>query len=590
MSSPEQTIRPDLATQLGTVVNESLILAAEASGLRAALGLRSDVRALTSSLRGRLVVASESGQHAAEIIAGLVGRPGLAATLALLPRVHTTYRFATNPSLTLTSDGAELAVPLQDDGSPVDPSDLHARPEALLQLDVALPAPVLSWVSIVHLPDLNRFGLPVDPWPSLTDFTTFAYVKTAAAPLSAAEVAFLHQAGARVRRAVLLVTEPAQFPGWAEVAQINETLLGAGAEHDAAWSVLVLPDENPDASRGKLMGWLGGGSLSKGPVRETLALVRNTMDGMLLTTGTDQRVMDTAADEMRQAEAAAATAMHAAMTWLPRLGFELSRLRADTTERVSQALVQLEQKHDQWIQKDVGGVREVLPHVLLAELHQLSDAVDGEMCARLESVAHNFVGDRFAELLHGGVWRNLAPSDVGVRLVDVSQVHLDGRTELFANMGHFNSGRQSLTMLSSVASVLAVPVALVGGVIGLGFWRLGRQSRHDGQARIQAARWLKVQVAEAGRVLRHRIDHTLNEAQLALNLAIREHHDRSSAETRSQVEAARCHLAVAEAVSRSHADEIEIQTSRARHLAERCAQLEEVLALPEDMSRMEEPR
>jgi hypothetical protein len=590
MSSPEHVIRRDLAVQLGPVVNEALMLAGETSGLSTALHLRSDVKALTSSLLGRLVVASESGQQAAETIVGLVGRPGLAATLARLPRVRTTYRFATNSSLTLTSDSTDLTVPLRDDGSPVAPSDLRASSQALLQLEVALPAPVLSWVSIVHLADLNRPGVPVDPWASLTDVTSFAYIKRAAAPLSAAEVAFLHQAGARVRRAVLLLTDAGELLGWADAAQVDQTLLGVGLNDNAAWSVKVLPDEDPDAVRGGLMGWLGAGCLPKGPLRETLALVRTTAAAVLATTATDQRVTDTATDEMRQAEAATAAAMHAAMTWLPRLGFELSRLRADMTERASRTLLQLEQKHDQAIQSDVGGVSEVLPRVLLAELHQLSAAVDDEMCARLESVAHSLLGDRFAELLPGGVRRSLAPSDVGVRLVDVSQVHLDGRTEMFANLGQFNSGRQSLTLLSSVASVMAVPVALVGGVIGLGFLRVGRQSRQDGQARVQATRWLKVQVAEAGRVLRHRIDHTLNEAQLAFNLAVREHHDRSSAETRARVEGARCQLAEAEAVGRNLADEIEARASRARHLAERCMHLEEVLALPDDLSHMEVQR
>ncbi len=591
MSSTEQVIRPDLGTQLGPVVNEALMLAGETSGLATAVDLRSDVRALTSSLLGRLVVASESGQHAVETIAALVGRPGLVATLARLPRVHTTYRFAANPTLTLTSDSTDLTVPLRDDGSPVAPSDLDASSSrALLQLEVAVPAPVLSWVSIVHLPDLNRSGATVDPWASLTDVTSFAYVKRAVAPLSAAEVAFLHQAGARVRRAVLLVTEAGQSPSWVDAAQVDQTLLGSGMDDNATWSVKVLPDEDPDAVRDGLMGWLGAGCMPKGPVRETLALVRTTAAAVLATTVANQGTTEAATDEMRQAEAATAEAIHAAMTWLPRLGFELSRLRADMTERASRTMVQLEQKHDQAIQQDVAGVSEVLPQLLIADLHQLSAAVDAEMCARLESVAHSFLGDRFSELLPGGVRRNLAPSHVRMRLVDVSQAHLDGRTEMFANMGQFNSGRQSLTMLSSVASVMAVPVALVGGVIGLGFLRVGRQTRQDGQARVQATRWLKVQVAEAGRVLRHRIDHTLNEAQLALNLAVREYHDRSTTETRVQVEAARTQLAEAEEAARSLADEIETRTSRARHLAERCMHLEEVLALPDDPSHLEVQR
>lgn len=571
-----------LPAVLGPLVKESLSVAVEGLGLAAALELRSEMRALLSPQVGRLVVVGESAERSLEAIAAVLGVPRLASTMLRLPRVHTTYRCENTARIVLTTTEGEHLVPLSEDGVADEESLLASTPGRPLQLDVSLPSAVLSWVSVVHLPNLHQSGAALDPWLSLTPTTSLAYVSSSRAPLSATEVAFLEGAMSRVLRSIVLVTGTEANPAWAEVFEVNEALLHVASSSDELISMLVLGDENAEQARDRLMGWLGATRASTGPVREMIGLISGIAASVGAAAGVEQSpvLSGAAAVAVNDAQAQAIEATQGATTWLPRLGFEFTRLRADMTERASQALVGLEQRYDQWIQRDGVAATEVLPFHLFNELQLVQASVDDELTRRLDTVAERFLGDRQRDLFPGGIRRSIAPSDVTVRLVDVSQLHLDGRTELFASLGNFGSGRQSLSLLSSVASVIAVPVALVGGVIGVGFWRLGRRSRQDNQARVQAARWLKVQTAEAGRVLRYRIDHTLNAAQLAMNLGVREHQDRQVAEARDRLQAAQAQFAEAQLSDSRHAEHLDELRWRSEQLGEQCRHLDGVLSSP----------
>jgi hypothetical protein len=332
--------------------------------------------------------------------------------------------------------------------------------------------------------------------------------------------------------------------------------------------VLDAADRAPsvDVLRGRLLGATGGN-----PETERLDLVVNVGAAVLRRGSADaaERAPDDQAVAVRAAEADAAQVLRGQATWLPRLGFELTRARSELTEQASQSLVQLEQRCDQSIQNDVAGATRDLPRRLLDELRSVQQASDVQLMSRLDAVADQFMAGRLHEFLPGGIERAIAPPDAEVRLLDVSQAHVDRRTELFAGLGNFGSGRQSLSLVGTVATAASVPVALVGGVIGLGFWRVGRQSRQDGQARVHASRWLKVQVAEAGRVVRYRIDHELNQAQLVLNLAVRDYYERAGADARQAADAARQHVAELETSERERAERVASRASRAQQLLTR---------------------
>jgi hypothetical protein len=342
----------------------------------------------------------------------------------------------------------------------------------------------------------------------------------------------------------------------------------------------IVVGEQGAAGLDELRGWLRSGEGTGAPIIESLDLARNVAVATL-TSGTGERtssVGEEAAANLQSAEVGAAQLAHGGTTWLPRLAFEFTRVRSELGERTSQVLAQLEQRHEQWIQSDIAGAIHDLPAVLLEGLRSVSRVSDDELVSRLDAVADQFLGGRSHQFLPGGMKSHLAPPDVDVRLVDVSRMHVDPRTELFAGLGNFGSGRQSLGLVSSLATALSAPMALAGGVIGLGFWRVGRKSRQDGQARLHASRWLKIQIAEAGRVIRYRIDQGLNQGQLVLNLAVRDYYDRAGADARQSVDAARRRVAEAEAIQQQQAQAMTARTARAERLLERSETLHDVAA------------
>jgi hypothetical protein len=552
---------------ISDLVNETLLLTAETLGLPAALSLRSELRALTAAEHGRVVLVSEERKGAVDLLARLLEAPWLSASLAELPCVRTTYRFEPIPGLTMARSTDEQEMGLIPDAAHLELPELKAIEPGVLQIDVALPSPFLSGFSITHLPDLHAPDSEADHLESITPGAVVVFVSSASRPVSVAETRFLVRLRERTERVAVVVTGVDTEPQGGEVLAVDELLL----ERTGLWpngQASVFSDRAGAEPVGALRRWLTGFE-SEGVDDELLRVVRAGIDRLLVASPVDQAREQAAAEEVGRAEADLALVSREAMSWLPRLGYEFSRLRADINETVSRSLTALEQQHDDWIQRDVTDAVERLPGVLIEDFRALQRRADAELSARLAAVAHQFLAGRQNELVPGGLHAHVTSSDPRGGLVRVAEMHADGRNELFASLGNFGSGRQSIGLLSSVFTAVAAPVALVGGVIGLGFWQLGRRSRQEGLARAQASRWLKVQLAEAGRGARFQLDQSLNEAQLVLNLAVRECYDQLGQEARGALDAARSELAEATAQSQQERSRSTRRLERAERLRDR---------------------
>jgi hypothetical protein len=582
MSLSEMSVAPVSPELVATLANESLLLAAEGLGLRAAIEMKSELRSVTAARAGRVAVIGEADQGAVELIAHLVEAPRLAAALTALPRVHTTYRFGPSPSvLCLTGASGERELTLADDvGSRAQLRAVLAdMPSRVLQVDVRVHAALLSWFSVTHLPDLNSVTPGKDPLSGMTPSTKLMYVKSASAPLSAVEVRLIRQARRCVGKVALVLTGADRYPGCRQVAEVDRQLLTDPPEDTGAPVTVLMLGNEPEPELTELRCWLSPRQVVEAgaAVAEALGMVGNVAKAVRAACLADPvpAPPTTRDKELHGAEEQLARVTRESMAWLPRLGFTFTRLRSEEGERRAQALAQLEQRHEQWIQSDVREATERLPDVLLKDLRGLQEANDRVLADRIEAIARDFLGERIDEFLTDRLGHGPESTQgPNVQLVGVSQAHWDGRTELFASFGNFSSGRQSLSILGSVASAAAGPIALVGGVIGLGFWRLGRQSRQESLARAQASRWLKVQVAEAGRRLAYRIDQRVNEAQLVMNLAARDYYERVVAESRQSVEAHRRLAAGVDVLRQSEAERAAELAERARLLIDRCAAIE----------------
>jgi len=541
--------QPPTATDtMSRLVNETLLLTAEVCGLPAALALRSEVRAITTARDGRVVVLGEDGSGTTRLLSALLDAPELPATVGSLAPSHTTYRFDTVPSLTMVGPAGEVAIELDVDGGA---TRLHEQESVeasnVVQVDVALPSAVLSRYSLTQLPDLHAADNQHDPLETITPGCAVVLVASARQPISLAEVRFLRQVRERTERLAVVVTGVDAEAQGSEVLAVNEVVLRR-ARLWAGEAVHVLADRDGADAVTLLRHWLEG--LESGHTGdELLAIVRGAIDHLLVAAPLGRAPEDAAAEAVSRSEAEVSRATQEAMSWLPRLGYELTRLRADVTETMSHSLGALEQRNEDWIQRDPCEAIERLPSVLRDDLRALQRRADNDLVGRLEILAHQFLDGRQDELIPGGLRPRMAPADHDRAFVQVAEMHVDASNELFASLGNFGSGRQSIGLLSSVVSAVAVPVALVGGVIGVGFWHLGRRSRQDALARAQASKWLKVQLGEAARTTRFRLDQSLNEAQLILNLAAREHHDHRTQELRATLEKARGELVDARARS-----------------------------------------
>ncbi|CUR57682.1 hypothetical protein NOCA1130159 [metagenome] len=538
----DEAAQPTLAADaMSRLVNETLLLTAEVRGLPPALIVRSEVRALTAAQHGRVVVLAEDGQDATDLLSALLDAPGLAATVRPLPPSHTTYRFDLVPSLTMVGPAGEVAIELDADGRPArhhEPESVAAR--NVVQVDVAMPSAVLSRYSITHLPDLHAADNQHDPLEAITPGCAVVLVASARQPISLAEIRFLRQVRERTERIAVVVTGVDAETQGSEVLAVNEVVLRR-ARLWAGEAVHVLADRDGADAAATLRHWLDG--LESGRAGdELLGIVRGAIDRLLVAAPLGRAPEDAAAEAVSRSEAEVSHAIQGAMNWLPRLGYEFTRLRTDVTETVSRSLGALEQRHEDWIQRDPCDAIERLPHVLRDDLRTLQSRSDNDLAERLAILAHQFLDGRQDELVPGGLRPRTPPADPEGTFVQVAEMHVDASNELFASLGNFGSGRQSIGLLSSVVSAVAVPVALVGGVIGVGFWHLGRRSRQEAVARAQASKWLKVQLGEAARTTRFRLDQSLNEAQLILNLAAREHHDQRTQELRATLEKARGEL------------------------------------------------
>src|SRR5262249_6818490 len=101
------------------------------------------------------------------------------------------------------------------------------------------------------------------------------------------------------------------------------------------------------------------------------------------------------------------------------------------------------------------------------------------------------------------------------------------------------SGRQSVSVLTAIASGMIAPLAVLGAAIGVAFVGIGKQTRAEARTRAHAERWCKAQLVEAGPTPRYELDGNINQAQFALNTALRKSIDQAILDSRDAVALAR---------------------------------------------------
>jgi hypothetical protein len=478
------------------LLEQALTLTGRGFGARQASWLRLQLAASLAPL-GRVVVVGEAGVGKTELITAWLGEPSLGKSLEPLGAVPTIFYFSNAPRVNIHCLTKTVQVPWPD------LPQLHAAisDDQIQLVTVAMESKVLKNCAVVEEPPLHVPGYPDRHALDLTPATALVMVVDGVVPVSDAEAHFLCDALKIVERAVAApVTGPVDAR---QLAVVDAVVAGRG---------IPIPNRS---------------------VVDRLYLARNAAQA---TARAAQQCLSSPSgppetDVVRDAaEKRLASASQASGSWLPRLAYEVSRVRADYNETVNIEVRRVETAFEQLInQSDIDDLLRV-PGLLASDLEGMHRSSREALARRVEGAAMRLLGRIPSELTELSVADRRLSS-----FVPVAATHVDVRTEAFATLGNFSTGRQSIGILTSIAAGLVAPITVAAAAIGLGFVHFGRRARQAAVARADCARWMRAQVAECARLLRHAGDTYLNESQLVLNLAARAHFDRAVADARTEV-------------------------------------------------------
>ena len=184
------------------------------------------------SPRPVVVVAGETKRGKSSIVNALIGRPGLSptgpdlATSAYLVFSHGDGVAATVSQL-VDGEVVRREIPVEDlaewgtsDGNP-------GNVKQVVGIEVTVPAPLLETLTLVDTPGAGGLDSPQGALslPAVRQADAVVFVLDAGTPISAAELAFLYEASARVEAVIVAVGKADDFRGREQVVADDRALL-----------------------------------------------------------------------------------------------------------------------------------------------------------------------------------------------------------------------------------------------------------------------------------------------------------------------------------------------------------------------------
>ena len=500
-------------------LSETLKIAVSTAGSAYAMRLAASVGVAGSSAAGTVLALGEAGRGRSEFMSRLleIDHPDL--TRGRVGTAPIYYRHAERlhvEPFALHSGGARI-----DSASLVPTAELQ---RSLVYSIVDCPAALLAEASLEERPSLH--GYLTDPVTAsdLSRCSGVLIISDGLMPLCPMEVRFIKDA-LRAAQRVCFVLAAGEV--WCAAEAVRERVLAQLAE--VWWEyperLTVVGDEGPGSATGLEAVAEWARALRDSTPSPLVAQTRILRAGISDLISRIADLMTSVEDDVSEAarETSRGPVVDHSSSWLARLGYEISKLRNECAEEVNQTLRALERDFESVIEHGLTIGIDQLCEQLGSNVERAHDHVVRRMRIRLQEVAERYLGGRAAEfdVDFGDQWvRRLGGVAFGTPEATMS--YQDPGSEIMTTVGNFSSGRQTLSILSSVASGLGGPLTLAGAAIGLVFVKMGKASRRNAIERGAASRWVKAQIAEAARLSKHAIDLELNEAQLVLNIAMRE--------------------------------------------------------------------
>lgn len=201
--------------------------------------------------RCRVVVAGAPKQGKSSLVNALVGVPGLVpldvdlatSTCIVVQRgsVPGAWAWVDRAEVGASADGTVEAVPIPFDALAEWAAVGSERSASVARVDVAVPE-VPAGIVLVDTPGVGSLeaGHTEITLAVLEEADTLVFVTSAAAPLSASELAFLERASRRADAVHLVLTRSDQYPHWEQVLQQDRAAVARSLPHlaDAPWYVV----------------------------------------------------------------------------------------------------------------------------------------------------------------------------------------------------------------------------------------------------------------------------------------------------------------------------------------------------------------
>jgi hypothetical protein len=533
-----------------------------------------------------VVVAGEVKSGKSSLINALVGRPGLSPVdedIATGTRIVLLGDQRDHASVHLIGEGRFRPIAIEEIAEWASAACNPANEKGVQQLAVGLAGvPLLERMSLIDTPGVG--GLEAAHGSATLESLRYAhallFVSDASRAYTAAELAFLRSAAARIDTVVFALTKIDLEEAWERVAADNGALLQENAPRFATSPVVAVSSRLLDEARAaedslaaELLEESGIPQLE----RVLLAMVADRASLLALSNAVRFAVSNLEAIEHRLYERASAAtgdprvgdALAAERQRLQELGQEkaewqatleneLARINLDRADAIARGIRDLRLAYDDRSATASAADLEALPGELMDDAVALADRLGAETTARVEELARHLLGEIEADstlaltlerITHSAIERDAALADPVRRSM--------GQVDMLNTVASFSTGT-ALARIAATAPLLGiiggVPVLAIFGVGGLFAWKIGK-GRHLLQLQADFRNWMREQLGEVqGRLtneysrclidlrpeLRKAIIAYLAAREREINAAITENnaaHDRAEAE-RKQDQAA----------------------------------------------------
>lgn len=527
---------PDLSRHFQSVVNAALNEFRGAGRVDLVEEVRAEAERAPTT-RPVVVIAGESKRGKSSIVNALVRRPELSPTgpdNATSTYVVVTQGETERASVTVAEGGeyrrreidlADVADWATSEGNP-------ANIRRVVGVEIELDSPLLGSVTLVDTPGVGGLDSVQGAvaLPTARQADALVFVLDAGAPLAAPELAFLHDAAARVDAVVVVVGKTDDYPGWQRIVEDDEELLARYAPALAGSPVLPLSARVAEHALAQPPGVLADALLEESGLHalETLLVDRVARRSTALRAC---NVLVTVRAGLQAIGEPAAVALAVAQgdpallerleaekqrlgdfqkessEWTHALGAGVQKIKIDHADDLERGIAALQRRYQELIEDLAKKDREELPDRLVADVEALAASLSEQAGLKLADLVTTLMGEVEGDPALGAALARASAAALGdgTMRLEVPKRRELTKVDKLSSIVSFSSGKSIGGIVTSLPVIggFALPVVGVGLGAGALFSFLMTGSRKEINVQGNLRTWSQQQLSEAQRQIRN---------------------------------------------------------------------------------------